>query len=62
MSNIEGEGHSGNESDDEDVKLLNEAKKESPEEEFVRQRKIAQECCDVGRKLLGSSDYEGATK
>lgn len=28
----------------------------------MRQRKIAQECCDLGRKLIGENDYEAATK
>lgn len=42
--------------------MLNRGKRESAEEEFNRQRKIAQECCDLGRQHLSSNDYESATK
>ena len=37
-------------------------KKESPSEEFIRQKNIAEEACQLGRKLLTDKDYTNASK
>ncbi len=62
MSSFEKPEEGDSEGEQEEQQLLNSSNKESPEEEFIRQRKIAQECCDLGRKQLSQNDYEGATK
>lgn len=38
--------------DDEDFPLMDGEKKETPSEEFIRQRNLAEEACQLGRKLL----------